>query len=113
MGTVMTYHFTDRELEVQATAIKNILVDFIFSREMISIEDANMLRDDYAILVRKPSFFRRLVGKYRKTEDKPSLIIVRQESLGEPDAEEANPPIKLVQLNKEPEEHKDAPHEET
>jgi hypothetical protein len=101
MPVIQTYNYTDRSLEEQATQIKNILADFIFAKGMISVEDADDLRDNYAIIIRKPSFFRRLVGKYRKTEDKPSLIIVRQETLGEPNEEDANPPVKLVQLNKE------------
>ena len=96
---IQTYQYTDRALEVQMTDVKNILVTYLFNKDYLNEEQADDLRDNFAIIVRKPSFFWRLINAARRKMDKyPVMILVRQETLYEP--REDKPPVKLAVIGK-------------
>lgn len=108
---IQTYQYTDRTLEAQMTDVKNMLVTYLLNKDYLNEEQADDLRDNFAIIVRKPSFFWRLVNAARRKMDKhPLMILVRQESLHEP--QEDKPPVKLVVAG-EPKEAKEASDEGT
>ena len=96
---IETYSFTHTELELHMTDVKNLLVGFLHNKGLINDETAANVRNNYAVLLRKPSFFRQLLG-LRKKHDEPEVIIVKQETLIEP--KEAEPPVKLVEDKKDP-----------
>lgn len=92
---IQTYQFTDRSLENQMTDVKNMLITWLYNKDYLNGEQADDLRDNFAVIVRKPSFFWRLINAARRKMDKnPLMILVRQESLHEP--QEDKPPVKLV-----------------
>ena len=96
---IETYSFTHTELELHMTDVKNLFVGFLYDNGFIDDETATNVRNNYAVLLRKPSFFRQLLGLRRK-HDEPEVIIVKQETLKEPKG--AEPPVKLVDKKKEP-----------
>jgi len=78
---------TDRQLEELATQVKNVVVSFMAKKGYINNELYVDLTSNYALIVRKKSFFRRLLEG--KKEDKNlCFIIVRQENIVEEEEEE-------------------------
>jgi len=95
---IKTLSFTERDFERQMTDLKNLVIDFLYKKGIIDDKTTIDLRDNYAVLLRKPSFFWRLIGLRKKVEEL-IMIIVKQETLEEPKEEE--PPVKLVDNEKE------------
>ena len=94
------FTFVERDLEDQATMVMTLVVDFLGSKGYLTEEQVQEVSNNYAIVARKPSFFRRLLPiKEKKNELR--FIIVRQETLEEPRG--TKPSLKLVESDeKEP-----------
>jgi hypothetical protein len=76
---IQTYNLITEELEEQATEIKNMVLQFLYDRGIIDKPICEDLALNYAIIIKKPSFFTKLWKK--KTEDKLQFIIVKQCSI--------------------------------
>lgn len=103
MNTTAVYSFTVETLEDQATTIKNIVIEVMFSKGMINQEDYHELLNNYAVIVKKPSFFGNIWNEFlKKTGDKVSYILVKQQSLVPDENEEDEPPnLKVVKIDKD------------
>jgi hypothetical protein len=78
------YTFMERDLEGFATDVKNRIVHFLHKEGIIDDEQVVDLTNNYALVYRKPSFFRRFFPKKAKSaEEHADLIIVRQCDLSE------------------------------
>ena len=75
------YSFTSEALEQQTGVIKNLLLSFMVSKRMINQEVYNDLEENYAIIVKKPTFFGTIWKKFLKEPNAESYIIVKQQSL--------------------------------
>lgn len=76
---IQTYNFVTEELEEQATVIKNMVLQFLYDRGTIDKTICEDLSLNYAIIIKKPSFFTKLWKK--KTEDTLQYILVKQCSI--------------------------------
>ena len=99
------YSFTTEALEQQTGVIKNLLLNFMIVKKMISRETYIDLEDNYAIIVRKPTFFGSIWKKFLMKPDQESYIIVKQQSLKQmeriEEQEEKDKTLKIVKPNKD------------
>lgn len=75
------YSFTTEALEEQTMVIKNLLMNFMLSEKMIDEKLHADLQNNYAIIIRKPTFFGRIWKRFLTDPDAESYIIVKQQSL--------------------------------
>lgn len=97
MAEMKLFQFTERDLEDQATNVKNLVLHYLAKKDMISKDTEVEMVNNFAIIARPPSFFQRMFR--RNKGETLQFILVRQENLEEPDDEE-KPPMKLIPLNK-------------
>jgi len=71
------YSLTEDELEVEVNSAKNLILSILFNDNVITAEQYKHYRVNYAIIIKKPSFFSRLWKKVRNADDK-QYVIVRQ-----------------------------------
>ena len=94
------YSFTTEALEEQIGATNNLLLNFMVSKRMISQKIYNDLKENYAIIVKKPTFFGRIWEKVLSKPDAESYIIVKQQSLTQmkqsDEKEEKDKTLKIV-----------------
>lgn len=99
------YSFTTEALEQQTGVIKNLLLNFMVYKGMISQDVYDDLEDNYAIIVKKPTFFGSIWNKWLMRADRESYIIVKQQSLTQmerrEDKEEKDKTLKIVKPNKD------------
>jgi uncharacterized protein YacL len=77
------YSFTSEALEQQTGVIKNLLLNFMVLKGMITQEVYDNLEKNYAIIVKKPTFFGIIWKKFLNKPDAESYIIVKQQSLSQ------------------------------
>lgn len=75
------YSFTTEVLEQQTEVIKNVLLGFMVAKGMITEEVYNDLGNNYAIVIKKPTFFGSIWRKFLKEPDTESYILVKQQTL--------------------------------
>lgn len=87
MAVLEKFKLLPSELEEEATKIKNLIIFHLYKQGYIDEKDYNDLSLNYAILVRKPSFFSSLWKCLLKSkkEDELKYILVKQISLREPE----------------------------
>jgi hypothetical protein len=101
------YSFTTEALEQQTGVIKNLLLNFMVSKEMISEEVYADLEENYAIIVKQPTFFGSIWKKFLKEPNAESYIIVKQQSLSQmkkDKEEDKDRTLKIVKPNDQDEE---------
>ena len=82
--TLSTYSFTDRDLEETAMAIKRVILDAMVSSDVIDEKTGENWKEDFAIMVRKPSFWKGMFNKKENKEELPcwqmvSRVIINEE----------------------------------
>lgn len=75
------YSFTTEALEEQTGVIKNLLLNFMVEKRIISEKVYNDFENNYAIIVKKPTFFGSMWKKILNKPDAESYILVKQQSL--------------------------------
>ena len=99
------YSFTIEALEQQIGVIKNLLLNFMVEKEMITEEVYNDLEINYAIIVKKPTFFGNIWKKLLMKPDQESYIMIKQQSLNQMERshteEEKDKTLKIVKPNKD------------
>jgi hypothetical protein len=79
---IPTFTYTAHQLEETLTDLKDTVIAFLHNEGKLSEEDAKDLQMNYAVLVRKPGFFKRMFAK-KEDRDNITNIIVRQQNLPE------------------------------
>jgi hypothetical protein len=95
------YNLTTEELETEITKIKNILLEYLYNKKLISHEVYSDMTKNYGFIIKKPSFFSRW-WKSKKNINQLQYVLVKQVSITEPNENEEKPKPKLnvVELNK-------------
>jgi len=98
------YSFTTEALEQQTRVIKNLLLNFMLSKEMIDEKLYNDLENNYAIIIRKPTFFGNIWKRILVRADHVHYIIVKQQNLtrleGKDKPKKEDKTLKIVKPNK-------------
>jgi len=74
MGTINMFNMTRSALEEEFQKVKNILLDQLCEDEVITEETKEDYQKHCAVLLRKPSFFSKLL---KKNDECFNLIVVR------------------------------------
>ena len=102
-----TYNLTNEDLESEATGIKDMVVFYLHKNGHITDEVCEDMRLNYAIIVRKPSFFSKLWKSIiNKNDNVIQYILVKQVSMAKPTKEkDTKNKVNIIKLdnNKEPE----------
>ena len=85
------YELSVDMLESQVTIGKNIILDRLYKDGVITAEEYKHYSMNYAIVLRKPSFFSMLWKK----DQSPSYTLVRQLSWNDEENHKEEPPLKL------------------
>jgi len=95
------YELETEELETEVTKVKNIIIEYLFNKKLISHEVYLDITKNYGIVIKKPSFFSQW-WKSKKEINQLQYIIIKQVSIEDPGEEIEKPKsiLNVVDLNK-------------
>jgi hypothetical protein len=97
------YTQSERDIEDMATDVLTLVIQFLHQDGVLNDEQLLEYRDNYAIVARRPSFFRKFLAKITKTNVPLRFIVVKQCTLPQSDEpeEKSKTPILKLHSNKE------------
>lgn len=78
MGTIPMYSHTTESLEAFATQVKNLVMDVLCKEKILTDEQRVKYQENFAILVRNPGFWTRLVNMVKGQEGEANIYMVER-----------------------------------
>jgi len=110
MATIPSFHLMLPDLEGEATKVKNLIINHLHNSNHINQEVYDDFILNYAVLVRRPSFFNRMWKKIMKVKEEENLqyVLVKQVSMSIPeetndDNDNENKKSKVIPIQKKDE----------